>query len=297
MFRNPIIIIGMHRSGTSLIARTLKLIGIFMGAELNNHEESTFFLNLNQYLFHLTHARWDNPGPMEYLLQAFQGFPQIHSEILSCLKNALASPDSAKYWGPIAYETLRKMDLYSFFSTIEQPWGWKDPRNSYTLPLWLTLFPEAKILHVYRNGVDVANSLVTREKGRANKLQNQNFSFRCLEFNSAFDLWSEYVGMCLRLTEKLSQGQAFSLCYEEFLVQPVRHLAELSNFLDINVDEGMIAQATHNILPNRAYSFRGKPELEGHYEERRHHRLMVSLGYADLRPSNSEPGTRKTCQG
>ena len=29
---------------------------------------------------------------------------------------------------------------------IPFPWGWKDPRNSITLPLWLRLYPEAKII-------------------------------------------------------------------------------------------------------------------------------------------------------
>lgn len=32
------------------------------------------------------------------------------------------------------------------------PWGWKDPRNSITLPLWLALYPQARVL-VIQKGV------------------------------------------------------------------------------------------------------------------------------------------------
>ncbi len=30
-------------------------------------------------------------------------------------------------------------------------WGWKDPRNTFTLPMWLSIFPKARVLHVLRN--------------------------------------------------------------------------------------------------------------------------------------------------
>jgi hypothetical protein len=43
-------------------------------------------------------------------------------------------------------------------------WGWKDPRNSITLPVWLKLFPDARVIHIVRNGVDVAESLYRRQQ-------------------------------------------------------------------------------------------------------------------------------------
>ena len=39
----PVIVIGMHRSGTSLLARLLRAGGVFMGAWRNNHDEAQFF--------------------------------------------------------------------------------------------------------------------------------------------------------------------------------------------------------------------------------------------------------------
>lgn len=39
----PIIILGMHRSGTSLLADVLSKKGFFIGNELNVHSEAKYF--------------------------------------------------------------------------------------------------------------------------------------------------------------------------------------------------------------------------------------------------------------
>ncbi|MEM6529500.1 MAG: hypothetical protein AAF653_14480, partial [Chloroflexota bacterium] len=42
-----------------------------------------------------------------------------------------------------------------------ETWGWKDPRNTLTLAFWLDLFPDANLLLVVRNPMEVARSLST----------------------------------------------------------------------------------------------------------------------------------------
>ena len=41
--------------------------------------------------------------------------------------------------------------------------GWKDPRNTFTLDLWLKLFPNAKIINIMRHPLDVSQSLLVRQ--------------------------------------------------------------------------------------------------------------------------------------
>ena len=41
-------------------------------------------------------------------------------------------------------------------------WGWKDPRNSLTLPFWQKLLPGMKTLIVVRNPLEVAHSMKER---------------------------------------------------------------------------------------------------------------------------------------
>jgi hypothetical protein len=42
-------------------------------------------------------------------------------------------------------------------------WGWKDPRNTLTLPYWLRLFPDARVLNVRRESSAVVASLLKRD--------------------------------------------------------------------------------------------------------------------------------------
>ena len=279
---SPIIVIGMHRSGTSLIARVLSRLGIFLGTELNNHEESIFFMRLNQSLFQLAHSRWDNPQPFEYLMKTFESEPQFNFDILSFLENTLVSSESMRYWGIGAKEALEKMDFGSFISAIDQPWGWKDPRNTYTLPIWLQIFPGAKVIHVYRNAVDAANSLMTREKNRVNRLQNPTFSCRCLKLNDAFELWVEYVQTALKTIEKYQPDKVFSVCYENFVTKARNGLVELGSFLQFALDEQTILRVTEDVQSSRAYAFLGNPELEQFYEDRKYHPMMKAFGYDNL---------------
>ena len=40
----PVVVIGMHRSGTSIMAMLLDQLGVFMGSSRDQNYESTFFL-------------------------------------------------------------------------------------------------------------------------------------------------------------------------------------------------------------------------------------------------------------
>ena len=49
--RPPVIILGMHRSGTSMITGFLQKLGLFVGEELDDNNESLFFFKLNHWMF------------------------------------------------------------------------------------------------------------------------------------------------------------------------------------------------------------------------------------------------------
>jgi hypothetical protein len=78
----PVVIIGMHRSGTSLLASILQQCGVFMGARKNAHGEAYFFLHRNQRIFRISHAHWDQPEPVRFLVD----YPGARSQMIESLR-------------------------------------------------------------------------------------------------------------------------------------------------------------------------------------------------------------------
>ena len=63
----PIIITGMHRSGTSIISKILINKGIFMGSKLDPNSESIFFQRINKWILSCIGSSWDNPQSLKDL--------------------------------------------------------------------------------------------------------------------------------------------------------------------------------------------------------------------------------------
>ena len=265
----PVIIIGMHRSGTSLLARMLQECGVFMGAKRNRHDEALFFFKRNQHIFRLAHADWDNPGPVKYLLDC----QEMRAELTASLRAGMTSFGTTEYLG------LTKYMKFGGLTSIVHPWGWKDPKNSYTLPIWLDIFDAAKVIHIYRNGVDVVYSLWKREKNRLNRLANPLLSCRCMSLEGAFALWAEYEHMNLSVTEDLPDDRVLRLRYENLLANPLDHLDRIARFLQISFDPTIRDRLAQDIHPGRAHAFLRNEELRRFYERNRNHPLMERFGY------------------
>src|SRR5581483_11820570 len=119
--RQPVIILGMHRSGTSMISELLDQLGLFVGRQLQDDHESTFFLDLNDQIMNRVSAAWDWPAPILDFLEC--------DEAMRMTAEALAADLQTRR----IKSFLHRGSLESF----DKPWGWKDPRTVFTLPLWL----------------------------------------------------------------------------------------------------------------------------------------------------------------
>jgi len=138
--RPPFIIIGMHRSGTSILTKVLEKSGIFMGVIKDPNYEAMHFLSINQQVLWKSGFDWYRPGIPE---------PSQWHDI----------PPSELY-----REHFR---LNGRWARIKQnlkneDWGWKDPRNTFTLEMWLKKFPGAKVIHLIREEQAVVDSLQRR---------------------------------------------------------------------------------------------------------------------------------------
>jgi hypothetical protein len=102
----------------------------------------------------------DNPdGFWEHL-----GFVALNDELLGELGGAWDLPPKAdeevKHPRLDPLRTRAQQLIEGFNST--KIWGWKDPRNSLTLPFWRDLLPGLKTLIIVRNPLEVAHSMQER---------------------------------------------------------------------------------------------------------------------------------------
>ena len=225
---SPVIIMGMHRSGTSMLTRQLHALGIHMGKDLTINAESRCFQELNRGLLAEGGGSWSHIAPVLSKMESGDYVQQQAVEIRERLlrKNAISTFWSAR----------QKVSLTIGIGPVH--WGWKDPRNSITLPIWLTVFPNARVIHVIRNGIDVAISLHRRESNRARL--SRDYCERCLDFGYCFQLWEQYTQACRWHVRDLHDGRYLELRYEEILQTPENTLRAALGFLGHNVSEGIV---------------------------------------------------------
>ena len=269
MSRQPVIIIGMHRSGTSLLSSMLEKLDLFTGAKKEANGEPIFFVNINRWLIQQAGGRWDHPEPIDYLLEDEKSLSIIEGYI----QRLLGSPKAIDFLGAKNYWKYRSL------MRIQTPWGWKDPRTTYTLPVWLRLFPGAKILYLERHGVDVAWSLVKREERlRAWELKRYRWykglvwlfpkkrgfgrSPRCATLEGAFDLWTDYVARAQRNLCGLDENQYMTIRYEDLLERPEQNLKALASFCGLQYNESRIREICQGVQKSRAYAYRDNPVLK-----------------------------------
>lgn len=130
-------ILGMHRSGTSCLARILHRAGVYLGDELMEGEPSNLLghweameaVRINDDILKNSGGSWDCPPPE--ILES----PGIASRIRKFLEPLDSKPAA----------------------------GWKDPRTTLTFTLWRKYLPKYFTVICFRHPLGVANSLKDRE--------------------------------------------------------------------------------------------------------------------------------------
>lgn len=271
--RPPVIIIGMHRSGTSLITRLLEQLGVFFGWKKEKNHEALFFLQLNDWMLRQSGGAWDHPAPIRNLFRN----REVRALVVDYARFLMDTPRVVSYLGLPGY--LR----YRFPGNLVVPWGWKDPRNTFTLPIWLELFPEARVIHIYRHGVDVAHSLLVRQEKALARLRESyqrrkllywlrpkygafTNTLRCASLDGGFSLWEEYVEEARSHVRTLG-NRAVEVRYEDFLANPVSTLRFLAEFCGLSVTDMMIENVVGQIRVDRAYAYRSDRALRAFAEK------------------------------
>lgn len=131
----PVIVLGMHRSGTSCLAGSLQQAGLTLGEVF-------------------TQNPYNKKGNREH-----PDLMALHEAVLEANGGSWYQPPERVVWTP-EQVARRETFIDQFVGTA--PWGFKDPRTLILLEGWLERFPDARLVGTIRHPLAVAASLKHR---------------------------------------------------------------------------------------------------------------------------------------
>ncbi len=174
----------------------------------------------------------DNPdGFWEHL-----GFVALNEELLNALGGAWDLPPKAdENFSDARMDSLRRKArlLIEEFGSA-RVWGWKDPRNSLTLPFWQELLPDLKTLIIVRNPLEVAYSM--RERN------GTSYAF-------GLRLWEIYNR---RLIEAAGKHERLVTHYDLFFENAQRELKRIASF--VGLPDAKIRSAAKLVATKRRHT-------------------------------------------
>lgn len=200
----PVFIVGTGRCGTTLLVRILK-----------SHRGLSGFPGEGNELWH---------PALEPFESTQLPTPPIEAD------PALFTQVSLAHWPKNHAQWVR--DVFAGFHLLTGPskvFFTKSAMVSHMIPTILQLFPDAKIIHIYRFGPAVVKSYVEKNFGKYSR-----FVFAERDYKA---MCARYWNVCiLEIDEKrkaLSRGQFLEFSYEELCQQPRSVLEDIALFLGV----------------------------------------------------------------
>ncbi len=204
--RLAVLVLGMHRSGTSLATEILSRLGLWIGApeklmgasdhNPRGHFELVAGVEFDNEVLRQAAGTWDDPPAMESV-------------------EALAA-------------TIRP-SVEAWFEG-RPAWAFKDPRLCLTLPVWMPALAgyEVRVVHLLRGPHAVARSLVTRNA--AMDLPASRFAKGEMAPSDALTLWAEYNRRACLYEERFDVTSLF-VWYDQLVDSPKAQVRRLAEFV------------------------------------------------------------------
>ena len=200
---NPLIISGMHRSGTSAVARLVQQLGWDVGSNLLPATEGNI------------HGHFEEAA-----------FIRFHDTLI-----ALQFPKRAPFceWLPLAdgdilYRDEERTQARAIWDAHRAAGGsaWKDPRTSLFLDLWTEVLSDAKVIVCLRHPYQVHLSLLRRGE-----------PFLHADYSAAILGWTVYNQRILQAISALPRERVMVLDVEAAFKDPRQLAEELARFLGV----------------------------------------------------------------
>jgi hypothetical protein len=277
---SPIVVVGMHRSGTRLLVEILDKLGVFMGADRQADAESVAFMLINEGILHQCGAFWSEPMSAHFMLAQ----PDVVEHLAATTREALAAR-FGEYAGTSGWHLQGSPEYMP-------PFGWKDPRNTFTLPVWRQVFPNLRAIHIVRHGVDVAASLARRHAQALRAATGESVpsslavirdhvhgvlsSRRGWTVIEALSMWEQYVDKARQECAALGE-RALEVRYEDLLMEPEEVITAIAKLCRVPAPAPGDAPAG-GLERGRAFAFRGDPQLVAFAGSV--HSILARHGYA-----------------
>jgi len=227
-------ILGMHRSGTSAVTRSINLLGAYLGENSDfetplidnpsGYWERSDIVNFDGRLLDQLKITWDTIAPLPNNWHELDEIKPLKNELIEFIK-----------------------DIFS----NHHLWAWKDPRLSLLLPIWKCVLNEMginfSVIFVLRNPIDVAKSLKKRD----------GFSF-----DKSFGIWFNYN---ISAFHNLSDLQPIFIHYDRLVDNWEAELRRCSSDLKIpwpKNDSQLKKKLDHFIRPELRHSVSGIDDLK-----------------------------------
>jgi glycosyltransferase involved in cell wall biosynthesis len=217
--RKLVVVLGPHRSGTSLCAAAVAALGAHLGDDVtyaNEENPKGFFehpaiVDFNDRLLQHLGGSWDNPLFRGESVITHESLAQWQSEAVQLLRDSLG--DAAL----VAVKDPRMCQLLAFWQPVFVMAGYPQERTQY--------------IHTYRSVAQVAQSARTRAQ------KNAAYYDLGLDLAEGAALWFSLTAQSL--LETRGKPNVF-LAYEELLSRPRETLQRLADELGLAVDEQQI---------------------------------------------------------
>ena len=272
-----VIILGMHRSGTSIVGGLMNKMGLSTGGPLippNFDNEKGFFERIDVVLQNDEIMRKQNTyySYRTYSYDSLQGIKSILTET-----------------GKFFNEGKRALAFLN--NPINFPWMLKDPRLCITLRTWLPFLSSIpSILFTYRNPMDVALSMNTRETehfpiARGLKLW---YIYNKRAIQQTQDLCRVVTSHKKMMSQPSIELQRIYFELKEKCRVPVPHEVsqeDINDFIDVNLQHGRTSLLdTYCADPSTDFQSLSPPEDKWKTDDPKHlqlYRSCVKL-YCDL---------------
>ena len=223
VIKNPIFVVGGSRSGTSVLVQALgkhKLIYSFKG-------EAPFITDIGGMVYDLEYA------PKRKINYYKNSLRVSHNYIYDNLRRLGYECAFGKNYGLM--RMLKDMKHREFNPVTKKFWCAKTFPNENVAKGLLKLYPDAKFILIYRNGIDVVHS------------RTKFHGFRDLDFRKQCEEWVQSGNNFAFL---MKHERAIAIKHEDLINYPQVVFQHICNHLDIEYDPSpAIFTSTHQVHP------------------------------------------------